>query len=172
MKIIDIENLMRTFDDFPKKGIKFWDISKLVSNPKAMKKVTSIFAKFAKQNKVDVIISPDARGFLFGIPTSIKANIPFVMARKPGKLPGEKISEKYKLEYGSNELEIQVDSIKKGQRVMIIDDIVAIGGTSKVLETLVEKAGGTVVAQAFLFNLKDLFNINNLKGNVITLFSK
>lgn len=172
MTILELEGLVKSYPDFPKKGINFWDISGILKNPKAVKFIANKFAKFAKQHKVDVIISPDARGFLFGIPTSLKANIPFVMARKPNKLPGKTIKEKYKLEYGQNELEIQKDIIQKGQRVMIIDDIVAIGGTSKVIQSLVEKCGGVVVAQCFLFNLKDLFDIKELKGDVLTLFSK
>ncbi len=172
MKNKDIENLIRTFSDFPKKGINFFDISQIVANPKAMKYIAKQFAKFAKANNVDVIVSPDARGFLFGVPTSLKSNIPFIMVRKVNKLPGKTISQKYDLEYGSNELEIQEDAIKPGQNVMIIDDIVAIGGTSKAIQSLIEKAGGNVVAQAYLFNIKELFNLNELKGNVLTLFSK
>lgn len=172
MKTIDIENLLKTFDDFPKKGIKFYDISKILSEPKAMKFIAKEFAKFAKENNADVIISPDARGFLFGVPTAMKANLPFVMIRKQGKLPGKTYNVKYELEYGHNVLEVQEDIIKPGQRVLIVDDIVAIGGTSKAIQELVEKAGGVVAGHAFLFNLKDLFDLSELKGNVLTLFSK
>lgn len=172
MKAIDIENLLQTFDDFPKKGIKFYDISKILANPEAMEFIASEFAKFAKENKVDVIVSPDARGFLFGVPAAMKAKLPFVMVRKQGKLPGKTIKEEYQLEYGTNVLEIQEGNIKPGQRVLIIDDIVAIGGTTKAIESLVEQTGGVVAGYAFLFNLKGLFDLKELKGNVFTLFSK
>ncbi len=172
MNAKDIENLLQTFDNYPKQGIKFYDISKILLEPKAMKFIADEFAKFAKAQKADVIVSPDARGFLFGVPTAMEAYLPFVMVRKKGKLPGKTHDVKYELEYGHNVLEIQEGNIKPGQRVLIVDDIVAIGGTSKAIEKLVEKTGGEVVGHAFLFNLKDLFDLNELKGNVLTLFSK
>ncbi len=172
MKAKDIENLLQTFDNFPKQGIKFYDISKVLSHPDAMKFIAKEFAKFAKANKAEVIVSPDARGFLFGVPAAMEANLPFVMVRKKGKLPGDTVRQEYKLEYGTNVLELQEGNIKKGQRVLVIDDIVAIGGTTKAIDSLVEKAGGEVVGHAFLFNLKGLFDLKELKGKTLTLFSK
>jgi adenine phosphoribosyltransferase len=120
-------------------------------------------AEMAKD--ADVIVGPDARGFLFGTPVAAKLKKPFVMIRKPGKLPGETIKEEYELEYGTNILEIHKGAIKPGQKVIIIDDLLATGGTAKAIINLVEKSGGVVIKFIFLINLSFLKGAKDLVAN-------
>ena len=149
--------------DFPKEGILFKDITPLMQDGEAYKASCDEFIKFAKEQGADVIMGPEARGFIFGCPTAYALNIGFVPVRKPNKLPRETVQVSYDLEYGSNTLCIHSDSIKPGQKVVIIDDLLATGGTVEATVKLVEKLGGKVVGCAFLIELLDLKGREKLK---------
>ena len=149
--------------DFPKEGILFKDITPLMQDGEAYKASCDEFIKFAKEQGADVIMGPEARGFIFGCPTAYALNIGFVPVRKPNKLPRETVQVSYDLEYGSNTLCIHSDSIKSGQKVVIIDDLLATGGTVEATVKLVEKLGGKVVGCAFLIELLDLKGREKLK---------
>ena len=149
--MIKIENYIKDIKDFPGKGIVFKDISPLLSSPKAFQEVIKEMAKYV--GDADVIVSPDARGFLFGTPVAFETGKPFVMVRKPNKLPGKLISQEYDLEYGKNTLEIQEGMFKTGQKVVIIDDVLATGGTTEAIVKLVERQGASVTKVIFLLEL-------------------
>ncbi len=156
--------------DFPKEGILFKDITNLMKDGNAYKYACDKIIEFAKKVNAEVVMGPEARGFIFGCPVAYELNIGFVPVRKPGKLPRETVEVKYDLEYGSNTLCIHKDSIKKGQRVIIIDDLLATGGTVLATIKLIEKLGGVVAGIAFLSELKELKGRELLKDyDVLTL---
>jgi adenine phosphoribosyltransferase len=142
--------------DFPTKGISFKDISPLLNNPDAFSSAIEDMAKLAEEFHPTVITGPESRAFLFGAPLAYRMHLGFVMARKAGKLPGNPLSKTYNLEYGTAKIEIPRDSFKKGDRVLLIDDLMATGGTFKALKELVIEAGATPVACLTMINLKDL----------------
>lgn len=138
----------------------------------AFKEACDLMVNFAKEVKADLVVGPESRGFIFGCPVSFAMNIGFVPVRKPGKLPRDTVSYRYDLEYGSNELHIHKDGIKKGQRVLIVDDLLATGGTVEATIRLVEELGGEVVGCAFLVELSDLKGRDLLKGyNIFTILT-
>lgn len=166
--MINFKNYIGEIEDFPKKGISFKDVSPVMMCPEAMKEVIDIFAENC--DDVDMILAPDARGFLFGTPLAMRANKPFAMVRKAGKLPGEVIAQDYTLEYGSATLEIQKGVIKPGMKIAVVDDLLATGGTVKAIIDLVEKLGGEVVKALFVVELNDLKGRELLKpAKVISL---
>ena len=150
--------------DYPIKGVLFRDVTPLIQDGPAFKEVTNKLAKIAKDLKVDVIVGPESRGFIFGCPVATELNVGFVPARKPNKLPREVISYQYSLEYGTNSLEMNKDAIKPGQRVLVIDDLLATGGTINAVNKMVEQLGGVVVGDAFLIELVDLKGREALNG--------
>ena len=154
----DFKKYIKDVIDFPKKGIVFKDISPLLRNPKAYKKAIELMSK--NLQAVDAIISPAARGFLFGPQIAIEKNIPFIMVRKQGKLPGNKIKIDYELEYGKNTMEMIDGLIKHGDKIAVIDDVLATGGTTNALIELVEKQGGFVTQAVFLVELTFLYGKN------------
>ncbi|AAV27798.1 adenine phosphoribosyltransferase [Mesomycoplasma hyopneumoniae] len=165
---INLEKYIRTVEDFPKKGISFKDISPLLADGKALNYTIVEMASLAKD--VDIIVGPDARGFLFGTPTAAFLSKPFIMIRKAGKLPGEVEEFAYELEYGSAILEVQVDMIKPGQKVAIIDDVLATGGTVKAITKMIERAGAIVDKIIFLIELEQLQGRKKLENyDVISL---
>lgn len=165
---INLEKYIRTVEDFPKKGISFKDISPLLADGKALNYAIVEMASLAKD--VDIIVGPDARGFLFGTPTAAFLSKPFIMIRKAGKLPGEVEEFAYELEYGSAILEVQVDMIKPGQKVAIIDDVLATGGTVKAITKMIERAGAIVDKIIFLIELEQLQGRKKLENyDVISL---
>ncbi|WP_130889930.1 adenine phosphoribosyltransferase [Fusobacterium ulcerans] len=167
---MDLKNYVATVLDFPKEGIVFRDITPLMNDGKAYKEATDQIVKFAKEHNIDVVVGPEARGFIFGCPVSYALGIGFVPVRKPGKLPREVIEYSYELEYGSNVLCMHKDSIKPGQRVLIIDDLLATGGTIEAVIKLVESLGGIVAGLAFLIELEELKGMEKLKDYpVLTL---
>ncbi len=167
---MDLKNYVATVLDFPKEGIVFRDITPLMNNGKAYREATDQIVKFAKEHNIDVVVGPEARGFIFGCPVSYALGIGFVPVRKPGKLPREVIEYSYELEYGSNVLCMHKDSIKPGQRVLIIDDLLATGGTIEAVIKLVESLGGIVAGLAFLIELEELKGMEKLKDYpVLTL---
>ncbi|WP_036463959.1 adenine phosphoribosyltransferase [Mycoplasmopsis sturni] len=160
---MDIKNLIRDVQDFPKKGIVFKDISPLLANGEALSYTIDQIASHCED--ADVIVGPDARGFLFGTPTAAKLKKPFIMVRKPKKLPGEVVSMSYDLEYGSNTLELQKGFIKPGQKAVIVDDVLATGGTTKAIIKLLESQGATVSKVIVLLELSELNGRELLETN-------
>lgn len=142
--------------DFPKKGISFKDISPLLRDPEAFHSCIKDLSQLAKDFKPTALVGPESRAFLFGAALAYEMGIGFVMARKGGKLPGVTFKTTYQLEYGTATLEVPAASFKKGDRVLMIDDLMATGGSFKALKDLVEMAGGTVVGALSFINLKDL----------------
>lgn len=153
---MDLNKYITVIENYPKPGISFKDITTLIGDGKAYAYAIDELARIAKEYNADYICSPEARGFIFGTPVASKLGLGFVPIRKKNKLPRETVSVKYDLEYGTDELFMHKDAIKKGSRVVIIDDLVAIGGTLKACVDLVEKAGGEVVACLSLITLKGL----------------
>lgn len=153
---MNIKDYIASIPGFPKEGIVFRDVTPILQHPEAMHYVTDDLAKVAQDWKADFIVGPEARGFLFGVPVAMKCNIGFAPVRKPGKLPREVIRQKYDLEYGTDELCIHTDAVKPGQKVMIIDDLLATGGTTAATIQLLEKMGAEVVGCAFVIELDDL----------------
>lgn len=162
-EIMDLKNYIAAIKDFPKEGIIFRDMTPLLQDKDALKFALDQLSAFAKEVNADIIAGPEARGFIFGTPVAYALNIGFVPVRKPGKLPRKTIEYKYDLEYGSNTLCMHEDAIKKGQKVVIIDDLLATGGTVEAAIQLIEKLGGEVVGCAFLIELDDLKGREKLK---------
>lgn len=153
---MDLKNYIASIEDFPKEGVLFRDITPLMANGEAFAEATRLFVEFAKKVGAEVIVGPESRGFIFGCPVANELKIGFIPVRKPGKLPRETISYSYDLEYGSNELHMHKDGIKPGQKVLIIDDLLATGGTIEAAVSLVKELGGEVVGCGFLIELLDL----------------
>ena len=150
---MDLTKVIRDVENFPKEGIVFKDITTLMQDGEAFKFTIDEFIKNLKDKNVDVIVGPEARGFLMGTPVAYGMGIGFVPVRKPGKLPHETESYEYDLEYGTDTLEMHKDAIKPGQRVAIVDDLLATGGTMEATAHLIEKLGGEVVSMQFLIEL-------------------
>lgn len=161
---MDLKKYIADIPDFPTPGILFRDVTPLMQDKEAYRESIKVLTEFAKEKNVDVVVGPEARGFLFGCPVAIALDAGFVPVRKPGKLPRETVSVAYDLEYGSNEIFMHNDSIKKGQRVLIVDDLLATGGTVEAAVKLVEEMGGEVVGLAFLIELSALKGRDKLKG--------
>lgn len=153
---MDLKDKIRVIDGFPKKGISFKDITTLLQDGEALKLTIDKFVEHLKDKNVDLIVGPEARGFLFGVPVAYAMGIGFIPVRKPGKLPYDTMKVEYDLEYGTDSLEIHKDAIKPGQRVAVIDDLLATGGTVSAVAKLVEEAGGEVVSLGFVIELTDL----------------
>ncbi len=153
---LDLREFIRDIPDFPKPGIMFRDITPLLASPDAFTESTRRIAEFFRDANVDVIVAAEARGFIFAAPLVAELNAGFVPIRKPGKLPFEKHSFNYELEYGTDTLEMHVDGIGEGQNVLIVDDLLATGGTIEACCKLVEKNGANVVGCAFLIELNGL----------------
>lgn len=161
---MDLKNYIADIPDFPEEGILFRDVTPLLADKDAYQESIRLISEFAKDKNVDVVVGPEARGFLFGCPVAVALDAGFVPVRKPGKLPRETVSKKYDLEYGSNEIFMHCDSIKKGQNVLIVDDLLATGGTVSAAVSLIEQMGGNVVGIAFLIELEALKGKELLEG--------
>lgn len=161
---MDLKKYIRDIPDFPIKGILFHDVTTLFKSKEAMKYVMDKFTAHYKSKKVDYIAAIESRGFVLGGILSDRLNCGFIAIRKPGKLPAETISEKYDLEYGTSNVEIHKDAIKKGDRVIVIDDLVATGGTILAASRLVEKLGGTVIGVAAIIDMPDLLGREKLRN--------
>jgi adenine phosphoribosyltransferase len=151
-----IKSKVRSIPDWPIKGVIFRDITTLLADPKAFKAICAIFYNRYVDRKIDKIVGIDARGFLFGAVLAYELDIGFVPIRKKGKLPYRTISESYTLEYGEETIEIHEDAIARGDRIVIIDDLMATGGTIAASAALVEKLGGNILECAFVIELPDL----------------
>ncbi len=167
---MDLEQYVAKIPNFPKKGIVFLDITPILENKDAFSYATKEILNYAKKIGANKIISPEARGFMVGSPVAAMGNLGFIPVRKPGKLPRETISEEYDLEYGSNILSIHKDAINEDDKVLIVDDLLATGGTVKACAKLVEKLGAKVVGCAFYIVLTDLNGLEVLKDyNIYSL---
>lgn len=162
-----IKNYIRDIQGFPKKEILFKDITPLLNDPIARKEALSILAESLKGQQIDKVVGAESRGFFFGILLAQELNAGFVPVRKPKKLPYETISATYELEYGLDSLEMHTDAIKKGDRVLIHDDVLATGGTAKAVCELVEKLGGEIVQCNFLMELSFLGGREKIKDHPI-----
>lgn len=150
-----MENI-RTISDFPKIGIQFKDITTLLLDKKALQLTTYLLTQPYQNKNVDIVVGLESRGFLFGTTIAQKLNAGFVPVRKSGKLPSETIQEEYQLEYGTDTLEIHSDSIPKGSKVLIHDDLIATGGTAKAATQLVQRLGGVIIGYSFIIELSFL----------------
>lgn len=153
---MDLKKYVKEIPDFPSEGIIFRDVTPLLKDGEAYRYTIDSLCDFARKVGAEVIVGPEARGFIFGCPIAYALNIGFVPIRKPGKLPRETVSISYDLEYGSNVLHMHKDSIEKGQRVLLVDDLLATGGTIQAAAKLVESLGGIVAGIAFVVELDDL----------------
>ncbi len=158
-----IKSMIRDIEDFPKKGIVFRDITTAIKDSETLKIMIDELFEIFKDKKIDYIAGIESRGFIFGMPLAYKLNCGFIPIRKPNKLPAEVISQSYDLEYGSDKIEIHKDALKKGDRVLIVDDLLATGGTAAAAVKLVESVAD-VAGCAFVIELGDLAGREKLKG--------
>ncbi len=161
---MDLKSTIRSIPDFPIKGVLFRDVTTLIKNPVAYHQLIEQLAESVRDKNVDIVVGPEARGFVIGSALAYALGAGFVLARKPGKLPYQTIRHEYALEYGTDSLEIHVDAILPGQRVIVVDDLLATGGTALATIRLVEQAGGEVVAARFAIELSDLVGRKLLDG--------
>ena len=159
-----IESLIRAIPDFPVPGILFRDITPLLSDPKGFKATIDLFVDKFRNARVDAVVGIEARGYMLGAPVAYALGAGFVPVRKPGKLPGEKYSEEYALEYGTNTLEIHADAVGNGHRVLVVDDLLATGGTIAATLRLLRKLGADVAGVAVLIELEALRGRAALNG--------
>jgi len=168
--VIDLKKKIRNVPDFPVKGIQFKDITTLLKDEKAFRYSIDEIVKYCSKHEIDYIAGIEARGFIIGAPVAYKLGIGFLPVRKPNKLPSEVERISYQLEYGENELEIHKDAINNGDKVMVIDDLLATGGTMSAVFKLIEKLGGKVVGASFIVELEFLNPREKLKGyNIFSL---
>jgi adenine phosphoribosyltransferase len=153
---MDFRSLIRDVPDFPKPGILFRDITPLLGDPRALTEVTDLLAHRYAEVGIDKIVAIESRGFLFAAPLACRLGVGLVPARKPGKLPFESIEETYELEYGANAICLHVDAVKKGERVLVLDDLIATGGTLAATCRLVERLGAEIVEVATIIELTAL----------------
>lgn len=153
---MNLKDYIKEIEDYPKPGISFKDITPLMANGEAYRMVTSEIIKLAKDKHIDVIVGPEARGFIAGCPVATAMGIGFIPVRKPGKLPREVLSVTYDLEYGTDTLTIHKGDILPGQKVLVVDDLLATGGTMRATIELIELSGGIVEGLAFIIELEDL----------------
>ena len=159
---MDLKPHIRTVPDFPKPGILFYDISTLLAHPQAWRHTVDLLAVAIRQHEPDIIAGIESRGFLVGAPLALQLGCGFTMLRKQGKLPGETTSYTYDLEYGSDTIEIQSDALHKGQKVVLLDDLLATGGTAAAAVELLRSVGADVVASAYIIELNFLNGRNRL----------
>ena len=151
-----VKSKIRSIVDFPKKGIIFRDITTACKDARALKEITEYFTEKFKGKGIDYIAAVESRGFIFGAPLAVNIGAGLILIRKPGKLPAEVVSQEYELEYGTDKIEMHKDAIEEGKRVLVIDDLLATGGTIAAACKLVKKVGGIPVACAFVIELEDL----------------
>jgi len=160
---MDLAKFIRDVPDFPVKGVLFKDITTLVKDPQAFREAIDALIEPYRNREIDLVAAIESRGFIFGAPVAYELGAGFIPVRKLGKLPAEKINASYTLEYGAETLEMHVDAIQPGQKVLIVDDLIATGGSAKATAQLVEQLGGEVVGIAFLIELNFLHGRDKLK---------
>ena len=159
-----LEDYVVTIPDFPEPGIMFRDITSVIQDPEGLKLAVDGLADLVKDVDFDLVVGPESRGFIFGVPVAYLRGKGFIPVRKKGKLPRETVSQKYDLEYGQAEVEIHKDAIKPGQKVVIVDDLIATGGSAEAAARLVEKLGGKIVRMVFVMELAGLEGRKKLAG--------
>lgn len=163
-KQINLKEKIRNIPDFPKPGILFRDITTLLREPEAFKYVIDTLTERFKSSKIGFVAAIEARGYMLGAPLAYNLGAGFIPVRKPGKLPWNTIKEEYALEYGKNTLELHTDAVAKGEKVLIVDDLIATGGSSLATKNLIERIGGEIVGFAFVVELTELKGRELLKG--------
>ena len=164
---MDLAQYIRNVPDFPVPGVQFKDISTLLLEPQAVQFIVDSWAQRYAEHEIDKVVGAESRGFIFGAPLAYAMGLPFVLARKPGKLPAEVEREDYKLEYGDDAIEIHKDAVRTGDRVLLVDDLLATGGTMGAVARLVERMGAEVVEVAFVIELSFLKGREKLEGQTI-----
>lgn len=162
----EVKEMIRDVKDFPKEGILFKDITTALKDSETLKKMVDFLCDNFKNERIDYIVGLESRGFIFGVPVAYKLDAGFIPVRKPNKLPAKTLSESYALEYGTDTLEIHEDALKAGDRVLIVDDLLATGGTAGAACNLVYKTGADIVGCAFVIELNDLKGRDKLPKNV------
>ena len=166
-----IKSLIRTIPHYPKQGIQFRDITTLLKDPAGFRMVIDALSQHYSGKKIDKIAGIEARGFIIGAALAYKLGVGFVPVRKSGKLPAETIGHDYSLEYGADRVEIHIDAIAKGEQVLLVDDLIATGGTAEASVALIQKLGGIVMGCAFVIDLPDLGGSKRLIESGINTFS-
>lgn len=160
-----VRDMIRNIPDFPKEGILFRDITTALKDAETLKLMIDYLCEQFKDEKIDYVVGMESRGFIFGMPVAYNLNAGFIPVRKPNKLPAETLKEVYELEYGTDSLEIHADALKKGDKVLILDDLLATGGTAAAACNLVTKTGAEIVGCGFIIELDDLQGKNKLPKN-------
>ena len=169
---MELKDYIRSIQDYPKEGILFRDITTLLKDKEAFKLAIDKMAEQVKDKKVDLIVGAESRGFLIGSALAYKMNCGFIPVRKKGKLPYKTISEEYALEYGTDTLFMHEDAIKKGDNVLVVDDLIATGGTALAMIKMVEKLGGNVIGSSFLIELEELNGRKEIEKYPINILIK
>ena len=169
---MELKDYIRSIQDYPKEGILFRDITTLLKDRDAFKLAIDKMAEQVKDKKVDLVVGAESRGFLIGSALAYKMNCGFIPVRKKGKLPYKTISEEYALEYGTDTLYMHEDAIKKGDNVLVVDDLIATGGTALAMIKMVEKLGGNVIGSSFLIELEELNGRKEIEKYPINILIK
>jgi adenine phosphoribosyltransferase len=167
---MSLKEKIRTIPDFPKKGIMFRDITTLLKDPEGFKETVDLITEHCRDMEIDLVAGIEARGFILGGAIACNLNKGFIPVRKPGKLPFDSISHEYQLEYGTDSLEMHTDSVKNGDRVLLIDDLLATGGTALAGAKLIEKLGGKIVEMVFVIDLPDVGGRKRLEQSGYKVF--
>lgn len=170
-KLALIKNSIKSIQDYPKPGILFRDVTSLMEDPAAYRATMAVLIEKYKDQGITKVIGTEARGFLFGAPLALELGLGFVPVRKPGKLPRETKSESYELEYGTDTLEIHVDAISEGDKVLVVDDLLATGGTIEATTKLIRQLGGIVDHAAFVINLPEIGGDKRLEALGLDVYS-
>ncbi|MCL2674632.1 MAG: adenine phosphoribosyltransferase [Defluviitaleaceae bacterium] len=168
---MDLKSAIRDIPDFPEKGVLFRDITPILQDGKLLAEAVDQIAALAEKYEFDIIAGPESRGFIFGVPLAVKLGKGFIPIRKAGKLPYETIKKSYALEYGTATIEMHTDAIKPGTKVLIVDDLLATGGTASAIVDMMEEVGAEVAASVFLIELSFLNGREVLKGNIETVIT-
>ena len=168
---MDLEKFIRTVPDFPIKGINFYDITTLFENNITFHYIINLLFDRYKSSRIDKVVGIEARGFMLGAALAYKLNVGFIPVRKKGKLPYKTISETYSLEYGEDTIEIHIDAIKKNQNILLVDDLIATGGTANASAKLIKNLDGFIQECCFIIDLPELGGSNNLKQSGFNVFS-
>ncbi len=169
--LTSVKEKIRTIPDYPKKGILFFDITTAIKDAETLNKMIDFLYNTFKDKNIDYVAGIESRGFIFGAPLACRLNAGFIPVRKPNKLPAKTISESYELEYGTDSIEIHEDAVEPGKRVLIVDDLLATGGTAAAACNLVKKAGGEVVASAFIIELDELNGRKKIEDTGVEVIS-
>ncbi|MDR0690677.1 MAG: adenine phosphoribosyltransferase [Streptococcaceae bacterium] len=161
---MDLKNYIASIENYPKEGITFRDISPLMADGAAYKEAVAQIVNYTKEKRIEMVVGPEARGFIMGCPVAFELGVGFAPVRKPGKLPRATISADYEKEYGVDTLTMHADAIKKGQHVLVVDDLLATGGTVLATIEMIERLGGIIAGCAFLIELDDLNGREKIKN--------